>query len=244
MTLTSTPSTLRQAPEKAAAIRLKAETEGYNFFYPKEGGIRLSFDESVATTDLQAVCRIFGAELAYEGAELVADGGIAGIADHIPEALKRTSDFLTHPNFRKYRTETKMMRYLKSLENKDLSLVHSMIPLGSCTMKLNAATQLIPVSWPEFADIHPFVPIEQAQGYKQLFAELEKDLAEICGFTACSLQPNSGASGEYAGLMVIRAYHNDRGDFHRNVAIIPESAHGTNPASAVMAGMRVVVVKI
>lgn len=231
------------SPEKALEIRKKAETEGYNFFYPEEGGIRLSFDETVATTDLQAVCRIFGAPLDYQGAELTAEGGVSGIADHLPAALKRTSTFLTHPNFRQHRTETKMMRYLKRLENKDLSLVHSMIPLGSCTMKLNAATQLIPVSWPQFADLHPFVPIEQAQGYKEIFAELEKDLAEICGFTACSLQPNSGASGEYAGLMVIRAYHLDRGDDHRDVAIIPESAHGTNPASAVMAGMQVVVVK-
>ncbi len=230
-------------PEKVLEIRTKAETEGYNFFYPAEGGIRLSFDESVATSDLQAVCRIFSADLDYAGAKLTAEGGVTGIADRIPPALVRTSTFLTHPNFRDYRTETKMMRYLKRLENKDLSLVHSMIPLGSCTMKLNAATQLIPVSWTEFADLHPFAPIEQAQGYKQIFAELEKDLAEICGFTACSLQPNSGASGEYAGLMVIRAYHHDRGDFHRDVAIIPESAHGTNPASAVMAGMRVVVVK-
>jgi glycine dehydrogenase len=231
------------SPEKRDEIRNRAEQEGYNFYYPKEGGIRLSFDESVATTDLFAVCRVFAAELDYQGAELTEDGGVTGITDRIPAALRRTSDFLTHPNFKNHRTETKMMRYLKRLENKDLSLVHSMIPLGSCTMKLNAATQLIPVSWPEFADIHPFVPIEQAQGYKEIFAELEKDLAEICGFTACSLQPNSGASGEYAGLLVIRAYHHDRGDFHRNVAIIPESAHGTNPASAVMAGMKVVVVK-
>jgi len=231
------------SPEKRDEIRNRAEQEGYNFYYPKEGGIRLSFDESVATTDFFAVCRVFAVEVDYQGAELTPEGGINGVTDRIPAALRRTSDFLTHPNFKDHRTETKMMRYLKRLENKDLSLVHSMIPLGSCTMKLNAATQLIPVSWPEFADIHPFVPIEQAQGYKEIFSELEKDLAEICGFTACSLQPNSGASGEYAGLLVIRAYHHDRGDFHRNVAIIPESAHGTNPASAVMAGMEVVVVK-
>ena len=229
-------------PEKVAEVKGRSRAEGYNFYYPKEGGIRLSFDESVATTDLFAVCRIFGVKLDYKGAELTEDGGVQGVEDHLPEALLRTTDFLTHPNFKNHRTETKMMRYLKRLENKDLSLVHSMIALGSCTMKLNAATQLIPVSWPEFADIHPFAPIEQAQGYKQIFGELERDLAEICGFTNCSLQPNSGASGEYAGLLVIRAYHHDRGDHHRNVAIIPESAHGTNPASAVMAGMQVVVV--
>lgn len=234
---------IEATPEKALEIRDRSEAEGYNFYYPKEGGIRLSFDETVATTDLQAVCRVFKAELDYQGAPLTATGGVTGISDRLPAALARTSAFLTHPNFNEHRTETKMMRYLKRLENRDLSLCHSMIALGSCTMKLNAATQLMPVSWPEFADLHPFAPIEQAQGYKMIFSELEKDLAEICGFTACSLQPNSGASGEYAGLLVIRAYHMDRGDHHRNVAIIPESAHGTNPASAVMAGMKVVVVK-
>ncbi|MEL7160685.1 MAG: aminomethyl-transferring glycine dehydrogenase, partial [Bacteroidota bacterium] len=231
------------SPEKAAEIRTRAEREGYNFFYPAKGGIRLSFDETVATTDLQAVCRIFEVELDYAGAELTTDGGVTGVADRLPAALRRTSKFLTHPNFTEYRTETKMMRYLKRLENKDLSLCHSMIALGSCTMKLNAATQLIPVSWPEFGGLHPFAPMEQAQGYQKIFSELENYLAEICGFTACSLQPNSGASGEYAGLMTIRAYHLDRGEDHRDVAIIPESAHGTNPASAVMAGMKVVVVK-
>ena len=231
------------APEKVAQIRQRAETEGYNFFYPAAGGIRISFDETVATTDLQAICRVFEAPLDYRGAELLDDGGVTGVDTRIAPALRRQSEFLTHPNFRNYRTETEMMRYLKRLENKDLSLMHSMIPLGSCTMKLNAATELIPVSWPEFAELHPFAPIEQAQGYVELFRELEHDLAEITGFTACSLQPNSGASGEYAGLMVIRAYHQHRGDTNRNVAIIPESAHGTNPASAVMAGMKVVVVK-
>lgn len=231
------------SPEKAQEIRTAAEINNYNFYYPKEGGVRLSFDETVATTDLFSICRVFGVDIDYDGAELTASGGIQGVADRIPAGLKRETDFLTHPNFKNYRTETKMMRYLKRLENKDLSLCHSMIPLGSCTMKLNAATQLIPVSWSEFADIHPFAPIEQALGYKMIFQQLEQDLAEICGFTDCSLQPNSGASGEYAGLLVIRAYHEDRGEGHRNVAIIPESAHGTNPASAVMAGMTVVVVK-
>jgi glycine dehydrogenase len=234
---------IEASPEKIAHIRRRAEREGYNFFYPEAGGIRISFDETVATTDLQAVCRIFEADLDYRGAELTDEGGVSGITDRTAPALRRNSEYLTHPNFRNYRTETELMRYLKRLENKDLSLMHSMIPLGSCTMKLNAATELIPVSWTEFADLHPFAPIAQAQGYKQLFGELERDLAEITGFTACSLQPNSGASGEYAGLLVIRAYHQHRGEGHRDVAIIPESAHGTNPASAVMAGMQVVVVK-
>ncbi len=159
------------------------------------------------------------------------------------EQLVRTSEYLSHPVFNSYHTETKMMRYIKRLENKDLSLTHAMIPLGSCTMKLNAATQLRPVSWAEFAHIHPFAPHYQTGGYQQMIKELEQYLCEITGFTACSLQPNSGAQGEYAGLLSIRAYHLANGDTERNIALIPSSAHGTNPASAVMAGMKVVVVK-
>lgn len=161
----------------------------------------------------------------------------------IPEDLKRKSSFLTHPVFNKYHSETDMMRYLKALERKDLSLNHSMISLGSCTMKLNAATEMIPLSWPLWANIHPFAPTDQTLGYRELIANLERDLSEITGFHAMSMQPNSGAQGEYAGLMVIRAYHLSRGDDQRNIALIPSSAHGTNPASAVMAGMKVVVVK-
>ena len=156
--------------------------------------------------------------------------------------MARKSDILTHPVFSMYHTESKMMRYIKSLENKDLSLVHSMISLGSCTMKLNAATEMIPVSWPEFSSIHPFAPEDQTLGYQQIFTELEAYLAEITGFDACSLQPNSGAQGEYAGLLTIRAYHQDRNELSRNIALIPSSAHGTNPASAVMCGMEVVVI--
>lgn len=161
----------------------------------------------------------------------------------IPEPKRRQTDFLTHPVFNTHHSETKMMRYIKTLENKDLSLTKSMIPLGSCTMKLNAATELMPVSWPEFSALHPFAPANQALGYLEIIHELENYLSEITGFYATSLQPNSGAQGEYAGLMVIRAYHEDNGEANRNVILIPESAHGTNPASAVMAGMKVVVVK-
>jgi glycine dehydrogenase len=171
-------------------------------------------------------------------ATLVNGGSLA-----VPQELQRTSAFLEHPVFNSHHTELELQRYIKRLENKDFSLMHGMIPLGSCTMKLNAASTLLPLSWPEWANIHPFVPVEQTKGYQHLFTELEYMLAKVTGFTAVSLQPNSGAQGEYAGLLVIRAYHQARGEGHRNIALIPSSAHGTNPASAVMAGMKVVVVK-
>jgi glycine dehydrogenase len=161
----------------------------------------------------------------------------------LPQHFQRESTFLEHPIFNSYHSETDMMRYLKKLERKDLSLNHSMIALGSCTMKLNAATEMIPLSWPLFAHIHPFAPVEQTLGYREMITNLERDLSEITGFHSVSLQPNSGAQGEYAGLMVIRAYHRSRGDDNRNITLIPSSAHGTNPASAIMAGMKVVVVK-
>ena len=163
--------------------------------------------------------------------------------DHIPTALTRTSHFLTHPVFNTHHSESQMMRYIKYLENKDLSLNTSMISLGSCTMKLNAASEMMPLSWAHWSKIHPFAPANQTEGYHHMVAELSKYLCEITAFDACSLQPNSGAQGEYAGLLTIRAYHEANGDHHRNVMLIPISAHGTNPASAVMAGMKVVVVK-
>lgn len=165
------------------------------------------------------------------------------LSTSLPPNLERKSEFLTHPVFNSYYSETEMLRYIKTLERKDLSLTQSMIPLGSCTMKLNASTEMFAISWSEFADIHPFAPIDQAKGYKELITKLENDLAVITGFKAVSMQPNSGAQGEYTGLMVIRAYHQSKGDFKRNVVLIPSSAHGTNPASAVMAGSKVVVVK-
>ncbi|HRO71356.1 MAG TPA: beta-eliminating lyase-related protein, partial [Chitinophagaceae bacterium] len=162
---------------------------------------------------------------------------------HIPVALSRVSSYLTHPVFNTHRSESQMMRYIKLLENKDLSLNTSMISLGSCTMKLNAASEMIPLSWSHWARLHPFAPHDQAEGYQYIVRELSKYLCEITAFDACSLQPNSGAQGEYAGLLTIKGYHESRGDHHRNIMLIPISAHGTNPASAVMAGMKVVVVK-
>ena len=160
----------------------------------------------------------------------------------VPAAHARRSPFLTHPVFNRHHSETEMLRYIKRLESRDLSLAQSMIPLGSCTMKLNATAEMIPVTWPELGGLHPFAPADQAKGYHEMFAQLEAWLAEITGFAAISLQPNAGAQGEYTGLLVIRAYHRSRGDAHRNVCLIPVSAHGTNPASAAMAGLKVVAV--
>jgi len=220
-----------------AKIHEKALAAGINFFYTKDA-VQISLDETVIATDIEAIVQVF-ADATGKSIE-----GNASISDNrIPKSLIRTSDYLQHPIFNSFYTESKMMRYLKRLENKDLSLMHSMIPLGSCTMKLNAATQLIPVTWDAFSNVHPFAPIDQVEGYLKVIVELEKYLCEITGFTACTLQPNSGAQGEYAGLLTIRAYHEANGNTHRNIAIIPDSAHGTNPASAVMAGMKVVVTK-
>ncbi len=220
-------------------IREIALAHRVNFHYPATGGVQLSIDETTLPSDLEHIVRIFaeakGTAHAFSANEPA--------ALHLPDALLRDTPCLTHPIFSLYQTETKLMRYIKRLENRDISLTHSMISLGSCTMKLNAAAELLPVSWPEFANLHPFVPIDQAQGYQQIFKELEAWLSDITGFAACSLQPNSGAQGEYTGLLTIRAYHEARGEYHRNVALIPSSAHGTNPASAVMAGMEVVVVQ-
>jgi glycine dehydrogenase len=217
-------------------FREAAERRRINFHYPASGLLSVSLDETIHENDLNDIIAIF-AEV--KGVPAVAFGAPSM---SIPSGLERTSTYLTHPVFNRFRSESEMMRYIKGLENKDLSLTTSMIPLGSCTMKLNAASELLPITWPEFSAMHPFVPASQVSGYLEIISELEKDLCEITRFTACSLQPNSGAQGEYAGLMVIRAYHLDRGDVHRTKVLIPASAHGTNPASAVMAGMDVVVV--
>lgn len=220
-------------------LRKIAEDHRINFRYMYGTRIGISLNEHTSVEHVNDVLEVLAE--AKEAEAPVYDDFIQ--ATVLPADFTRTTSFLQHEVFNKYSSETEMMRYLKKLERKDLSLNHSMIPLGSCTMKLNAATEMLPLSWPSFGNIHPFVPIEQAEGYQFVINELERDLAEITGFDATSLQPNSGAQGEYAGLMVIRAYHASRGEGHRDVAIIPSSAHGTNPASAVMAGMKVVVVK-
>jgi glycine dehydrogenase len=201
----------------------------------------ISCDETTTLDDVKHLLAI--AAKAKQVSEPNIDEIVNGTLNVIPQELHRTSSYMTHPVFHKYHSEHDLLRYMKSLENKDLSMVHSMIPLGSCTMKLNSTTEMIPVTWAEFGDMHPFAPADQAKGYAEIFKTLEEWLCEITGFDAMSLQPNAGAQGEYAGLMVIRAYHKSRGDHHRNIALIPSSAHGTNPASAVMAGMKVIVVK-
>ncbi|MBY5952540.1 aminomethyl-transferring glycine dehydrogenase [Algoriphagus marincola] len=223
--------------ERVRGLALGAEM---NFRY-EEDSIFISFDETKSLADVEAIVSIFATEEGKHTLNL--DELVADLNLELPEALARKSDYLTHPVFNNFHSEHEMLRYIKRLEAKDLSLVHSMISLGSCTMKLNATAEMIPVTWPEFGQIHPFAPMDQTLGYQELFSNLRTWLTEITGFADTSLQPNSGAQGEYAGLMVIRAYHMSRGEGHRNIALIPTSAHGTNPASAVMAGMKVVLVK-
>jgi len=222
----------------ATKIKNIAENSGVNFFYPNNNLVSISINETSSLNDINEILSILAEA---EGKETVF---INSIEENIlPQNLIRTSKFMTNSVFEDYHSETEMMRYIKKLERKDLSLNHSMISLGSCTMKLNAATEMLPLSWPNWGNIHPFVPIEQAQGYQEVFKDLEASLNEITGFAATSLQPNSGASGEYAGLLVIKAYHESKGNGHKNICLIPASAHGTNPASAVMAGMKVIVTK-
>ncbi|OIR12830.1 glycine dehydrogenase (decarboxylating) [mine drainage metagenome] len=228
---------------KADAEKIKtiAEKHQINFRYFDAQYIGISLDETTSQKDVLDIVYVFAESLGKNEAEVSFDSDDELIS--IPSFAKRTSTYLSHPVFNTHHSESQMMRYLKQLENKDLSLNTSMITLGSCTMKLNAATEMIPVSWPEFSKIHPFVPTNQVEGYLFIIDELGKYLSTITGFAACSLQPNSGAQGEYAGLLTIMRYHQSNGDAHRNVVLIPMSAHGTNPASAVMAGMKVVVVK-
>jgi len=225
--------------DNVKAIREKAERQLLNFRYFDNGLIGISLDETTTPSTLFDVINSFVNDQDPVDYSINHEGNL----ESIPTALTRTSSFLTHPVFNTHHSETLMMRYIRSLEAKDFSLVHGMIPLGSCTMKLNAASEMIPLSWTHWSKIHPFAPKEQAEGYQFIVRELSKYLCEITAFDACSLQPNSGAQGEYAGLLAIKGYHESRGESHRNVMLIPISAHGTNPASAVMCGMQVVVVK-
>ncbi|MGL0955689.1 aminomethyl-transferring glycine dehydrogenase [Vibrio vulnificus] len=225
--------------DKTQALYAKAQAADINLRL-LDGQIGISFDETTTVADIDALFAIFDVKESVNALSTdIAGNEFAAI----PEACRRTSRFLTHPVFNTHHSETQMMRYLKQLENKDFSLTHGMIPLGSCTMKLNAAAEMIPVTWPEFGALHPFAPIEQAAGYTALAEDLKAKLCEITGYDAFSLQPNSGASGEYAGLIAIQRYHESRGEGHRNVCLIPSSAHGTNPATAAMVSMKVVVVK-
>uniref|UniRef100_A0A8B9GGD6 Glycine cleavage system P protein n=1 Tax=Amazona collaria TaxID=241587 RepID=A0A8B9GGD6_9PSIT len=219
----------------------RAALRKINFRIYSDGRLGVSLDETVNEKDLDDILWSFGCE---SSAELIAEGMGEETKGILSTPFKRTSKFLTHQVFNSYHSETNIVRYMKRLENKDISLVHSMIPLGSCTMKLNSSAELTPISWKEFANIHPFVPLEQAQGYQQLFKDLEKDLCEITGYDKISFQPNSGAQGEYTGLAAIKAYLNAKGERHRTVCLIPKSAHGTNPASAQMAGMKIQPIEV
>ena len=222
---------------EAAVVQSLALECGINFHYPSEGSVRMSFDEVTTAAEIEETVRIFAAA---KGKRVKTVKPVTESC--IPAGLRRTSAYLQEPVFNSYRSESALMRYIKKLEHRDISLADSMISLGSCTMKLNASALMQPLSLAGFQNMHPFAPADQAEGYMQLIRELEEDLATITGFAACSLQPNSGAAGEYAGLMVIRAYHQSRGQGYRNIVLIPASAHGTNPASAAMAGMKIVTV--
>jgi glycine dehydrogenase len=223
-------------------IHAEALNEEVNLHYNGEV-ITISINETTTVEDIKILVKVFGKVKGKNLNDIDVDALKSTIETVIPVSLQRQSAYLTHPIFNNHHSEHEMLRYIKSLEAKDLSLCHSMIALGSCTMKLNATTEMVPVTWPEFGNLHPFAPADQTGGYMQIMAELNDWLSEITGFAAMSLQPNAGAQGEYTGLMVIRAYHHDRGDTHRNIALIPSSAHGTNPASASMAGMKIIVTK-
>lgn len=224
----------------AKEVQARALAADVNLRYDDDGVIGISLAETTTRADVAELFDIIlGADHNLDIAKL--DEQVAKSSSSVPSQLVRDEAILTHPTFNSYHSETEMMRYIKRLENKDLALNHSMISLGSCTMKLNAATEMLPVSWPEFANMHPFAPLDQAKGYQQLVEELNEWLINITGYDAINMQPNSGAQGEYAGLLAIQKYHESRGDAHRNICLIPQSAHGTNPASAQLAGMKVVV---
>jgi len=223
----------------ASAVKSKAEEAWMNFYYPDAETVVIALNETTTLKDINNITNIFS-EVAGKKVDALSE---LSKGDAIQNEIARKKEYLTNEVFNSYHSETELMRYIKKLERKDLSLTHSMIPLGSCTMKLNAASEMLPLSDPQWGNIHPFVPIDQAEGYQIVLKRLEEQLNVITGFSGTSLQPNSGAQGEYAGLMVIRAYHESRGDANRNICLIPSSAHGTNPASAVMAGMKVVVTK-
>lgn len=228
-----------QIKTNAKKVKKVAKEKKVNFFYPDKETVTISLNETTDLRDVNYIISVFAQVAEKEAFEITT----LETSSKITESLKRNSEFLTLDVFNTYHSETELMRYIKKLERKDLSLNHSMISLGSCTMKLNAAAEMLPLSWFKWGKIHPFAPLKQAQGYLTVLKELEDMLSEVTGFAATSLQPNSGAQGEYAGLMVIKAYHESRGEGHRNICLIPSSAHGTNPASAVMAGMQVVVTK-
>ena len=223
-------------PPLASILRRYADNE-----------VGVSLDETTTAAEVETLLNAFvGDAHRAAGGRAIGASGYHEIADQPAEDLlqpfARASAFLTHPVFNRYHSETEMLRYIRRLESRDLSLTHSMIPLGSCTMKLNATTEMLPVTWEPFSRLHPFAPADQAIGYRQIFADLERWLADITGFAAVSLQPNAGSQGEYAGLLAIRGYHEWRGDLHRDVCLIPVSAHGTNPSSAVVAGFKVIPV--
>lgn len=225
--------------ERTADIHAAAREQGINLREISDSQLGLSLDETVTRDELQTLLQIITGDHA---ATLDVDTLDKAFTESLSETLQRSGNFLTHPVFHSYRSETEMMRYMRKLADKDLALDRSMIPLGSCTMKLNAATEMLPVSWPEFSSLHPFAPLDQAEGYRIMIQELEQMLCACTGYDAVSLQPNAGSQGEYAGLLAIQAYHESRGEGHRNICLIPSSAHGTNPASAHMAGLKVVVV--
>ncbi|MGM0913644.1 MAG: aminomethyl-transferring glycine dehydrogenase [Pseudomonadota bacterium] len=235
--------TLRLTGIDAGKIHGRALTHEINVRYFADGDVGITLDETTTAHDLDVLFDVLLGEEHGLSVRELDERAVAEGASGIPAACRRDSDFLTHPTFTRYRSETEMLRYLKRLENKDLSLAHAMIPLGSCTMKLNATSEMIPITWPEFAEVHPFVPRDQVAGYKQMIDELSAFLVEITGYDHISMQPNSGAQGEYAGLVAIRRYQASIGEGHRDVCLIPSSAHGTNPASAAMVGMKVVVVE-